>query len=217
DKDVIIGYTDGVLETKNSSGNMFGLSRLETSFLKNTKLYNNSEKIFEYIFEDLNVFKSNNDFEDDVSMFLFTRDFKKDVIFNTRELEQIIKDNSSKKSIKDIQIKNKTKQEIIEELKKEKYERELKIRLQRLDRLNKLGEYIKLKQEIILYYREGFIHDKMRKYLEKAVSSEQKFILKKQDDKLQRKYKMLQDLYGKGEYELVIKETLDIIFKNGKI
>lgn len=57
----------------------------------------------------------------------------------------------------------------------------------------------------------------MRFYLEKALENEQKTIMRKQDEKLKRKHEMLQDLYKKGEYELVIKEAIDVLFKNGKI
>lgn len=57
----------------------------------------------------------------------------------------------------------------------------------------------------------------MRFYLEKALENEHKSIIKKQDERLQRKYEMLEDLYKKGEYELVIKESIDVLFKNGKI
>jgi glycerol dehydrogenase-like iron-containing ADH family enzyme len=77
-------------------------------------------------------------FLDDVSMFVFNRDFNKDILTNKQELEEILKENNSKKTLKDINIKKRTKEEIIEELKKEKYERELKIRLQRLDRFYKI-------------------------------------------------------------------------------
>ncbi len=122
-----------------------------------------------------------------------------------------------KADIKDINYTNKTKQQIMEALKRERHERELKIRLTRLDRLYKMAEFTKLKQEIYLYFREGYVHDRMRFYLEKALENEHKFIMKKQDEKLKRRYEVLQELYKKGEYEIVIKETIDILFKNGKI
>jgi hypothetical protein len=55
---------------------------------------------------------------------------------------------------KDIDFANKTKQQIMETLKKERHDRELKIRLDRLDRLYKMAEFTKLKQEVYLYFRE---------------------------------------------------------------
>jgi hypothetical protein len=98
---------------------------------------------------------------------------------------------------KDIDFSNKTKQQVIESLKKERHDRELKIRLDRLDRLYKMAEFIKLKQEVYLYFREGYAHDRMRFYLEKALENEHKSIMKKQDEKLKRKYEVLEELYKK--------------------
>jgi hypothetical protein len=57
----------------------------------------------------------------------------------------------------------------------------------------------------------------MRFYLEKAIENEYHTTIKKHEDKLHRKYETLSDLYKKWEYEIVVKEALDVIFKNGKI
>lgn len=157
-------------------------------------------------------------FEDDVSFFIFSRNTAKDLINNKAELESILKEMDVKKTDnKTIDFNNKTRQQVIEALKKERHERELKIRLDRLERLYKMTEFTKLKQEVYLYFREGYIHDRMRFYLEKALENEHKTIMKKQDEKLQKKHELLQELYKKGEYELVIKEVIDVLFKNGKI
>jgi hypothetical protein len=64
------------------------------------------------------------------------RDKNKDLISNKAELEKILQESNVKKA--NVQIKNTTKQEVIDKIKKEKYDRELKIRLQRLDRLYKV-------------------------------------------------------------------------------
>lgn len=102
-----------------------------------------------------------------------------------------------KTDTKDIDFINKTKQQVIETIKKERHERELKIRLDRLDRLYKMAEFTKLKQEVYLYFREGYAHDRMRFYLEKALENEHKSIMKKQDERLKRKYEVLEELYKK--------------------
>lgn len=156
-------------------------------------------------------------FEDDVSFFIFTRNVEKDLINNKTELESILKEMDIKKDMKEVSFANKTKKEVIETLKKERHEKELKIRLYRLDALYKMSEFTKLKQEIYMYFREGYVHDKMRFYLEKAIDNEQKAIVKRQDDRLKKRYDILEELYKKGEYEIVIKEIIDILFKNGKI
>ncbi|EKE29357.1 MAG: hypothetical protein ACD_2C00185G0002 [uncultured bacterium (gcode 4)] len=215
--DVIFGYTDWIVETKNAEWVMYLLDRVEKSFTKHAKLFLSPKKIYEWVLADVNNFKWGLEFDDDVSFFIFTRNTNKDLIANKEELEQILKETNSKKSLKEIQIKKRTKEEIIEELKQEKHERELKVRLERLDRLAKIWEYHKLKQEVLMYYREGFIHDKMKFYLEKAIANEQKVMIMKMEEKLDRKYKTLIELYKKWEYEIVVKEAMDVIFKNWKI
>jgi hypothetical protein len=57
----------------------------------------------------------------------------------------------------------------------------------------------------------------MKFYLEKAIENEYYTTVRKQEEKLARKYETLNDLYKKWEYEIVVKEALDVIFKNWKI
>jgi len=87
-------------------------------------------------------------------MFVFARNSNKDLIENEQELKELLQESNIKKLSADFTLKNKTKQEVIDKIKQQKYERDVKIRLDRLDRLYRIGEYIKLKQEVILYYRE---------------------------------------------------------------
>jgi len=217
--DVLFGYTDGIIEAKDTSNTMYGLERMEKSFKTHASKYAHiPERIYEYMMQDVNEFRWSVAFEDDVSFFIFSRNTAKDLITNKTELDALLKEMDIKKTnAKEVDFTNKTKQEIIETIKKERHERELKIRLDRLERLYKMEEFTKLKQEVYLYFREWYIHDRMRFYLEKALENEQKSIMKKQDEKLKRKYELLEELYKKWEYELVIKETIDILFKNGKI
>ena len=217
--DVLFGYTDGILEVKDVTNTMYGFERMEKSFLKHASKYGHTPgKIYEMMMQDVNDYRGTVSFEDDVSFFIFSRNTTKDLITNKAELESLLKEMDIKKTgNKDINFVNKTKQQVIEALKKERHERELKIRLDRLDRLYKMAEFTKLKQEVYIYFREGYIHDRMRFYLEKALENEHKSIMKKQDEKLKRKLEVLQELYKKGEYEVVIKETIDVLFKNGKI
>jgi len=213
--DIALIYTDWILETKDITWNMYWINRFEESFLKAATNLTSPKKIQEAILKEANDFKWNQTFDDDVTLIVFVRDKNKDLISNKAELEKILQESNVKKT--NMQIKNTTKQEVIDKIKKEKYDRELKIRLQRLDRLHKVWEYIKLKQDVLIYYKEWFVHDKMKYYLEKAIWNEQKVIAKKQEDKLQKKYQVLLDLYKKWEYNIVIKEAIDVIFKNWKI
>lgn len=197
--DVLFGYTDGILEVKDTTNTMYGLERMEKSFKAHaTKYGNHPAKIYELMMQDVNEFRGTVAFEDDVSFFIFSRNTAKDLITNKAELENILKEMDIKKgNTKEINFTNKTKQQVIETLKKERHERELKIRLDRLEKLYKMSEFTKLKQEVYLYFREGYAHDRMRFYLEKALENEHRSIIKKQDEKLKRKYDVLEELYRK--------------------
>ncbi len=199
DGDVLFGYTDGILEVKDTNNAMYGLDKMEKSFLNHAARHgHNPGKVYELMLQDVNEFRGTVAFEDDVSFFIFSRNTAKDLITNKTELEIILKEMDIKKSgTKEIDFTNKTRQEVIEAIKKERHERELKIRLDRLEMLYKMSEFTKLKQEVYLYFREGFAHDRMRFYLEKAIDNEHKSIIKKQDEKLQRKYVILEELYRK--------------------
>lgn len=215
--DVIFGYTDWIVEAKNHEWAMFWVNGVEAMFLKGAQKFTDPKKIYEFMIAEVDMYRWDVEINDDASFFIFVRNTDKDLILNKNDLEQILKDSNSKKKLKDIQFNKKTKEDIIEELRKEKQERELKIRLDRLDRLAKIWEYIKLKQEVLIYYKEGFVHNKMQTYLEKAIANEQRVTIRKMEEKLQRKYDTLVELYKKWEYETVIKEAMDVIFKNWKI
>lgn len=216
--DVLFGYTDGIVEVKDGSDNMYSLSRMEASFKIHAQKHGHDpKKLYDMMMKDINDFRGAMPFNDDTSLFLFTRNTTKDIVINKAELESFLKEMDIKQPSKKIKFHNKTRQQIIEDLKKERQDRDLKIRLDRLDRLYKMEEFMKLKLEVTLYFREGYVHDKMRFYLEKALENEHKTILRKQNEKLAKKYEILSELSKKWEYELVIKETIDVLFKNGKI
>ncbi len=57
----------------------------------------------------------------------------------------------------------------------------------------------------------------MNFYLQKVLKNEKKAKVLKLEDRLKKKYDMLQELYNKGEYGVVIRETIDVLYKNGNI
>lgn len=54
-------------------------------------------------------------------------------------------------------------------------------------------------------------------YLKKIIKNEDKIKSMKLEDRLERKYEMLKELYDKWEYAIVIREAIDVIYKNGNI
>jgi hypothetical protein len=106
------------------------------------------------MFKIITDFQEGRPFDDDASAFIFTRNNQKDLIENEQELKDLLQESNIKRLSMDFSLKNQTKQEIAEKIRQQKYERDVKIRLDRLDRLYRIGEFIKLRQEVIIYYRE---------------------------------------------------------------
>ena len=83
DGDVLFGYTDGIIEVKDSTNEMYGLPRMEESFKKHaSKFGHNPTKIYELMLADANDYRGTVPFEDDVSFFIFSRNISKDLISN---------------------------------------------------------------------------------------------------------------------------------------
>ena len=81
--DVLFGYTDGIIEVKDTTNTMYGLERMAKSFQIHASKYgHNPEKIYEMLMADANEFRGIIPFEDDVSFFLFSRNTSKDLIAN---------------------------------------------------------------------------------------------------------------------------------------
>jgi hypothetical protein len=210
-RDVIFGYTDGFIESRDLSGNLYGMDRLMNSFHEACKTSENDpERIFEAVLTETKRFAPV--FADDVSAFVWVRNSDKDVVVNKEQLQDILNEVGLKeRETKLGAFKNLNRAEIVEVLKKERHEAELKRRLLHLDRLYQMGEFLKLKQKVQENIREGYVSDKMTKYLEKVIANEDKIRVSKLEEKLRRKYDTLLDLHKKGENEIVIREIVEII------
>lgn len=108
-------------------------------------------------------------------------------------------------------MKNKTRAEVAEMLKRERHAAELRRRLAYLDRLYQMGEFLKLKQKIQENVREGYVDEKMNKYLKKILEKEDRLKVSKLEEKIRHKYNTLKELHKKGENEIVIREIVEII------
>jgi hypothetical protein len=210
-KDVLFGYTDGFVECRDLMGKLFGITRLgEVGAEAVAATGADPEKSFKYVLDEVKRYA--NSFEDDVSGFFWTRNTDKDTVVNHEQLQQILDEVGLKE--RDARLgtyKNRNRAEIVEMLKKEEHAAELKRRLGMLDRLYKMGEFLKLRQKIQESIREGYVDNQMTRYLEKVILNEDKVKAVKLEEKLRRKYETLVDLQKKGENEIVIREIVEII------
>jgi len=215
--DILLMYSDGIIENKNSSGEFYGLERLKKSFEKISTAEKDITKIYEYLVNDVQWFKGGSAFEDDVSVLLIKRNTNKDII---TEKSDYLHDLTLKKGLSKQQAKKlewKTKNEIEQELEKIKKDKDTERTLKILENLYYTWEILKLKQEAIKYIKQGYIHKKINLYLKKAIDNETKYKVDQKNQKMSSKYLVLTELYKKWDYKTVINEIEDIISQDGNI
>jgi hypothetical protein len=215
--DILITYSDGIIEHKNSEGELYGLERLIEAFEKIAQVEKSIHKIYDYLINDVQLFKWGSHFWDDLSVLLLKRDEDKDILTEDSEyLEKIsIKEGLSKKQVK--QLEWKTKDEVEKELEKFKKDKDTQRIIKILENLYYTGEILKLKQEAIRYIKQWYIHKKINWYLKKAIDNEVKYKIDQKNHKMSSKYVVLSELYKKWDYQTVINEVEDIIAKDWNI
>lgn len=218
DGDILISYTDGIVEARNSENQLYSIDRIWQKLGeigKNQKL--SLEEIYNFFLNDLRKFawwKVN--YGDDVTLLLLKRDANKEVLVKEEVIEKIItKEWLDKKFGK--KLKWKTMEEIRDEIKKIQQDNAIKNILRSLEILYKTWELLKLKQDCIRYIRDGYIDKKINFYLKKALDNENKFKITQKNKKIQDKYNILKELYKKWDYETVIIECSNIISKDGNL
>ena len=220
DGDCLVAYTDGILEARGADTNeLYGGTNLETSIKKHcSKSTLSPRDIYDGILRDVQGFQNGRAFDDDVSVYILKRDMKKDIIADKSEIDSMITQmvGIDKKSIK-INAKRQTREEVLAEIEKKRYEIELKTRLASLQRLYEVGEFHKLKQEALRLFKEGYANKKVKFYLEKVFKNENVLVQKKLEQKMQAKYNTLREMYRKKQYDIVVNDCIQIIAKNGRI
>ena len=211
DWDILLTYSDWIVENKNSEWEIYWFDRLEKAFKKIAASWKDTVKIYEYIINDIKWFKWSELFDDDATTIIIKRDTKKDIVDSGSEyLEKIkwkvwLNRNEVRKlywkSIEDIEKE-------LEVLKKRKEtDRIIKI----LEWYYYTWEILRLKQEAIRYIKEWYIDKKINDYLKKAIDNEKKYKIKQKNTKAKNKYDLLEELYKKWDYDTVISEIEEII------
>ncbi len=217
--DILLTYSDWLIETKSQSGENYWIERLIEIFKKVASSEKKPTKIYDYIINDIKYFKQWAKFNDDMTMMILSRNTNKDIIDNKNKKEIVnelkLDWNPSKEELR--KLKWKTKLEIEEELKELEKQRKLKNIIKTLDSLYYTWEILRLKQEAIRYIKEWFIDKKINNYLKKAIAKEQSYKVKLKQERMENKYNILKQLLKKWDYETVIKETENIIAKDWNI
>jgi hypothetical protein len=218
DHDILVGYTDGIIEARGAQDEFYGIERLRLSIERSVpKCHGSLTRLYDLIMRDVEEFMGGKLFSDDVSIFIFKRNSGLDIISDKSELDALLSTLDKNQRTFKIELNGKIRQEVQEEIRKQKRHQELRVRLINMEKLYKIGEYARLKQEIAYCYKNGFIDSKMDFYLKKIIKNEDKVKSLNLEDRLARKYETLNELYNKGEYAMVIRETIDVIYKNGNI
>jgi len=217
DSDIVMTYSDGVLEARDDNGIIYGLERLEKIFLQSAQTHSDIKSIYDDVIEDLKLFRWGTSFSDDTTVLMFRRNELKDLI--TAESEEIAKLKAKEwLSRKDIRrLEWKTKQELQGELEEIKKEKQVVNIIAILKGLYMTWEFLKLKQEATRYIKEWYIHKNINFYLKKAIENEEDYKIKQKNTKMDNKYNVLLELYKKKDFNTVIQEANEIIAKDWNV
>jgi len=215
--DIILTYSDWIVESKNPKWDFYWMNRLEESFKKVADSETKSSKIYSYIIDSLTLFRWGTSFDDDATVMLLQRDTEKDIQEKDSKYIRSIseKEGLTKKEGKKLEWKN--KEQIVNEIKKIKKEKQLQLIIASLKKLYQVWEFLKLKQESIRYIKEWHIHKDINFYLKKALENETKYKISLKNKKIDNKYKVIEQLYKNWDYDTVIRELEDIISKDWEI
>lgn len=217
DWDIVITYSDWVVENKNLEWESYWIDRL----IQNFKLVAENEKrprvIYDYLINDLKLYGGWSHFWDDATLIILRRDSTKDIV---SEEDKYLEDLKAKEWLDNKEVKKlkwKTKKEIEKELEEIRKAKEIKRILKVLENLYYTWEVLKLKEEAIRFIKKWYIHKKINFYLRKAIENEKKYKIEQKNQKMQNKYNVLKELYKKWDYTTVINEVEEIIAKDGNI
>mgnify|MGYP002265471098 CR=1 FL=1 len=217
DDDVLVIYSDWIVEAKSLTGEFYWIEWLEKEMMKTFGLGIDIKKSYDEMMKNVTSFKWWSNFDDDTNLLIIKRNTNKDIITEENEyikelsLREWLNNNDTKK------LAWKTKDEIDIELDKIRKEKETKNIIKNLETLYYTWEILKLKQEAIRFIMKWYIHKKINFYLKKAIANETKYKINKKNQKIINKYNVLKELYTKWDYATVIQETEDIIAKDWSI
>lgn len=217
DHDVVITYSDWVLESKNEGNHIYWIERLEKIFLQSAQANSTIKDIYVDIIEDLKLYTWWTSFLDDTTVLMFRRNPDKDILNGNSEEIQKIKAKEWLSNKEARRLEWKTRAELESELLDIKKKKQTNNIILQLKWLYYTGEFLKLKQEATRYIKDWFIDKKINFYLKKAIENEEAYRIKQMNTKIENKYNVLLELYKKKDFNTVIQECNEIIAKDGNI
>lgn len=217
DWDILLTYSDWLIENKSLEWEYYGLEKLEESFRMVSEYEPNIKNIYEYLINDVKLFRWGSNFDDDVSVIIIKRDSTKDIV---KEEDNFIEDLKSKENLDKNDLKRlkwKNKEEIEQELELIRRKKETKRLIKTLENLYYTWEILKLKEEATRFIKDWYIDPKINFYLRKAIENEKIYRVEQKNQKMEIKYNILMELYKKWDYTTVMKEVEEIIAKDWNI
>lgn len=217
DWDILLTYSDWLIENRSLEWEYYWIDKLEESFKMVCEYESNIKNIYDYIINDVKLFRWWSNFEDDVSIIILKRDIEKDIV---KEEDSFIEDLKNKEKLDKSEIKKlkwKTKDEIEQELEIIRRKKETKRLIKTLENLYYTWEILKLKEEATRFIKDWYIDPKINFYLRKAIDNEKAYRVEQKNQKMEIKYNILMELYKKWDYTAVIKEVEEIIAKDWNI
>ncbi len=211
DWDILLAYSDGIIESKGTNEDYYGIERLQESLWWIVQVETNTQKIYQHIIDKLILFRWGTAFDDDASILMLRRNENDDIQKRDSKYLKTLKDKEQlwKKDMQELIWKNKA--EINQKLKLIKKEKELSIIIGNLKKLYQIWEFLALKQDAIRHIKEWWVHKDINFYLKKAIENEAKYKILHKRKKVENKFNVLNELYKKGEYAVVISEIEEII------
>lgn len=217
DWDILIAYSDWLIENRSLEWDYYWLERLEESFKIVCEYEANIKNIYDYLINDVKLFRWWSNFDDDLTIIILKRDSTKDII---KEDDSYIEDLRTKEKLDKNDIKKlkwKTKEEIEQELEIIRRKKETKRLIKTLENLYYTWEILKLKEEATRFIKEWYIDPKINFYLRKAIDNEKAYRVEQKNQKMEIKYNILTELYKKWDYSTVIREVEEVIWKDWNI
>ncbi|RKW23523.1 serine/threonine-protein phosphatase [Candidatus Gracilibacteria bacterium] len=217
DGDIMMVFSDGIVESKGLNGEFYSIDRLGKIFETGAKDGESVKNIYNSVIKDLEEFRGGTRFDDDATILLLKRNTEKDLV---KEGDAILEEIKARENLQNNELKRfegATKSNINKKVEALKKEKETKRIVATLEDLYYSGEILQLKQEAVRFIKEGYIDKKINFYLRKAIENENKYKIEQKNQKMQNTYNVLYGLYKKGSYDTVIKELEFLISRDGNI